>query len=74
MVRDLPSTRGWGDCLDLADTPEAFSRAVRMRIATGLPEDQRSARARLTAESWATKAQAFERWALAPETFRTARE
>jgi hypothetical protein len=72
VVRDLPATREWGDCLDLVDTPETFSRAVRLRVATGLPEDQRSARARLAAESWAAKAQAFERWALAPETLRAA--
>ena len=72
VVRELPSTREWGDCLDLADTPESFSRAVRLRAATGLPEDQRSARARLAAESWAAKAQAFERWALPLETCRAA--
>jgi hypothetical protein len=72
VVRDLPATREWGDCLDLADTPESFSHAVRLRAATGLPEDQRSARARLAAESWAAKAQAFERWALTLETCRAA--
>jgi hypothetical protein len=72
VVRDLPSTREWGDCLDLAATPETFSRAVRLRVATGLPEEQRSARARLAAESWAAKARSFERWVLAPQTFRVA--
>jgi hypothetical protein len=72
VVRDLPSTREWADCLDLADTPETFARAVRLRVASGLPEGQRAARARLAAESWAAKAQAFERWALAPETCRAA--
>ncbi len=72
VVRDLPSTREWADCLDLADTPETFARAVRMRVASGLPEGQRAARARLAAESWAAKARAFERWVLAPETCRVA--
>jgi glycosyltransferase involved in cell wall biosynthesis len=64
VVRDLPAVRPWADCLDLADTPETFVCAVQRRIEEGLPEDQRRARARLTEESWAAKAQAFERWAL----------
>jgi hypothetical protein len=67
VVRDLPATRPWGDCLDLADSPEAFVRAVRRRLAEGLPEDQRRARGRLSGESWAAKAEDFERWALAEE-------
>jgi len=65
VVRDLPATREWADCLDLADTPESFSRAVRSRLETGLPEEQRLARQRLAAESWAEKAQLFERLVLA---------
>jgi hypothetical protein len=60
VVRDLPANRDWRDCLDLADTPETFSQAVRQRLHTGLPDDQRAARARLTAESWAEKARVFE--------------
>jgi glycosyltransferase involved in cell wall biosynthesis len=67
VVRDLPATRPWADCLDLADTPEAFSAAVRLRLQTGLPESQKAARARLAGESWAEKARAFERLALAPD-------
>jgi glycosyltransferase involved in cell wall biosynthesis len=62
VVRDLPSTRPWADALDVADTGEAFSRAVQERLRSGLPEPQRLARARLAEESWATKARAFERW------------
>jgi len=62
VVRDLPATREWADALDLADTPEAFSAAVRRRIATGLPAGQRGARARLAGESWTAKARAFEHW------------
>ncbi len=64
VVRDLPSTRPWADALDLAETPEAFSQAVRQRLAAGLPEPQHLARARLAQESWAAKALTFEHWLL----------
>jgi hypothetical protein len=63
----LPSVRPWADCLDKADTPEAFSRAVRLRLAEGLPEEQRRARARLVKESWTEKARTFERLIVGPE-------
>jgi glycosyltransferase involved in cell wall biosynthesis len=62
VVRDLPATRPWADCLDLADNPEAFAAAVRQRLHTGLPVEQRLARERLAGETWAAKARAFERW------------
>jgi glycosyltransferase involved in cell wall biosynthesis len=65
VVMDLPANRCWADCLDMTDTPEAFSQAVRLRIDTGLPMEQRAARARLAGESWSEKARLFERWALA---------
>jgi glycosyltransferase involved in cell wall biosynthesis len=61
VVRDLPATRAWSDCLDLADAPEAFANAVRLRLATGTPPDQQAARLRLEEESWETKAHDFER-------------
>lgn len=64
VVRDLPATRVWGDCLDLADTPEAFSRAVRERLVTGTPPTQAAARRRLKDETWACKAVQFRHWAL----------
>jgi glycosyltransferase involved in cell wall biosynthesis len=60
VVRDLPANREWADCLDLAASPEGFADAVLRRIQTGLPEDQRTARYRLQAESWAQKARQFE--------------
>jgi glycosyltransferase involved in cell wall biosynthesis len=60
VARDLPATRAWADCLDLADSPEAFSRLVRLRLQTGLPEEQAAARARLVGESWIEKTRAFE--------------
>src|SRR5439155_23824798 len=62
VARDLPATRPWADCLDLADTPEAFAAAVRQRLHTGLPVEQRLARERLAGETWAAKARAFKRW------------
>ena len=67
VVRDLPATRPWVDCLDRADTPEAFARLVRLRIETGLPAEQRAARERLANETWAIKARVFERWLLGLE-------
>jgi glycosyltransferase involved in cell wall biosynthesis len=67
VARILPATRPWGDCLDLVDTPQAFAAAVRRRLAEGLPPDQARARDRLSAEGWAAKARALERWALGPE-------
>jgi hypothetical protein len=70
VVRNLPAARAWAPCLDTADTPEEFSRAVRLRLAEGLPEGQKRARARLAEESWANKARDFERWILEPEVGR----
>jgi hypothetical protein len=64
VVRDLPAVRAWSDCLDLAATPEAFSHAVRRRLAEGLPAEQQRARTRLHQESWHKKARLFEDWAL----------
>ncbi len=60
VLRDLPATREWGDCADLADSPDSFSRAVRLRLATGLPLEQKIARHRLADEGWAAKARQFE--------------
>lgn len=60
VVRDLPATRGWHDCLDLANSAAEFSLRVRARLRDGVPDGQRLARARLADESWDTKARAFE--------------
>jgi glycosyltransferase involved in cell wall biosynthesis len=68
VVRDLPATRDWVDCLDLAHSKEAFARAVKTRLVDGLPEEQRIARQRLQSESWAAKAHKFERWALSDQS------
>jgi glycosyltransferase involved in cell wall biosynthesis len=64
VVRDLPATRDWADCLDLAADAETFSRLVRQRLATDTPEDQQQARRRLADENWGEKARQFERWLL----------
>jgi glycosyltransferase involved in cell wall biosynthesis len=64
VVRDLPATRVWADCLDLAATPEAFVTAVQLRLKTGVPPAQGSARTRLSGETWLEKARIFERWTL----------
>ncbi len=66
VVSDLPATQSWSDCLDVASSPEAFSRAVRLRIQTGLPQQKADARARLADETWAAKARLFEEWILQP--------
>ena len=68
VARDLPANRPWADALDLADTPAAFSEAVRSRLATGLVESQWMARARLREESWDAKTEAFERWVFGDES------
>jgi glycosyltransferase involved in cell wall biosynthesis len=61
VVRDLPATRPWADCLDVAATPQEFAAAVRRRLATGLPTSQKLARRRLAAEDWPAKAAEFAR-------------
>lgn len=68
VVSDLPATRDWSDCADLAAEPESFVRAVILRVRTGTLDSQREARARrLAGESWTAKASAFETWAFAEE-------
>jgi glycosyltransferase involved in cell wall biosynthesis len=62
VARNLPATRPWADCLDLAESAEGFSRLVRWRLARGLPESQAKARERLATESWSAKASQFENW------------
>lgn len=71
VVRDLPATREWSDCLDAVDDPSLFAERVKLRITGGLPPAQCDARRRLSAESWDLKADRFEQMlALHPETCR----
>lgn len=67
VVTDLPATRSWTDCLDLASNADEFARLVRTRLSSGLPESQRAARQRLDEESWDAKARDFEGWICASE-------
>jgi hypothetical protein len=62
VVRKLPATAEWADCVDVVDTPEAFAAAVLTRLRDGVPDEQLRARTRLESEGWAAKAQQFERW------------
>jgi glycosyltransferase involved in cell wall biosynthesis len=71
VARDLPATRPWAECADLASTAASFSELVRARLRTGLPESQKQARVRLQAESWAEKARRFENWAVPREELAT---
>lgn len=60
VVNRLPSTEAWSDCLDVAETPEQFSRLVRERMSSGIPVTQTIARSRLQQESWNSKAAQLE--------------
>ncbi|MFI4861902.1 MAG: hypothetical protein ACIAXF_14620 [Phycisphaerales bacterium JB063] len=62
VVRDLPATREWADCCDLASSAEEFVKRVRDRAQSGTPADQLAARKRrLPDESWAGKASELAR-------------
>jgi glycosyltransferase involved in cell wall biosynthesis len=73
VVRDLPSTRCWVDCLDVADSANSFVTAVRFRLEQGLPQEQALARRHLAGETWAEKARHLEEMIFglhpAPPTF-----
>ena len=60
VVRDLPATRAWSDCLDTASNPGQFSQCVLQGISQGLSESHRSARRRVQNESWTARALEFE--------------
>ncbi len=60
VVNRLPSTDAWSDCLDVAESPEQFSRLVRERMSSGIPVKQTIARYRLQQESWNSKAAQLE--------------
>jgi glycosyltransferase involved in cell wall biosynthesis len=60
VVRELPATREWTDCLDVAGNAEEFAAKLVARLRTGLPCEQRQSRLRLQSESWTQKARQFE--------------
>jgi glycosyltransferase involved in cell wall biosynthesis len=60
VVRDLPALQEWADAVDIAASADEFADAVNRRLTHGLPERQRIARQRLSAESWKAKALRFD--------------
>lgn len=60
VVTPLPANVPWGDALDLASTPERFTKLVLQRASRPLPANQLAARERLASESWEAKARVFE--------------
>lgn len=62
VVRDLPSTREWSDCLDLARDADEFAGLVLRRAEEGVSPQQQSARRRLADETWQSKASRFAEW------------
>lgn len=74
VVRDLPATRAWDDCLDLASTADEFAELVLRRAAEGPPAAQLEARSRLEEEGWSAKAAQFLQAASAPLSVQNAKE
>lgn len=68
VVRDLPATREWSDCLDRTENPAQFSQIVIERARSGLPAPQALSRKRLSDESWDEKARLFERFLFSQQT------
>ena len=68
VVRDLPATREWSDCLDRTENPAQFSQIVIERTRSGLPAPQALSRKRLSDESWDEKARLFERFLFSQQT------
>src|SRR5207247_10871701 len=56
VVRDLPANREWADCMDMVRSVDDFVAAVRQRLRSGLPDEQRAARSRPATEGSAEKA------------------
>lgn len=62
IVRSLPGTAAWEDCLCAVDSAQAFTDAVLQALVRGVPEGQRLARRRLESERWSAKAGTLRRW------------
>jgi glycosyltransferase involved in cell wall biosynthesis len=61
VVRRLPATDDWDDCMFTAEDAGHFTATVIECLHSGLPAQQRTARERLVEESWSAKAEALER-------------
>jgi glycosyltransferase involved in cell wall biosynthesis len=59
VVRDLPATRAWDDCLDAPARAGDFATAVLRRCRDGISAEQIVARRRLAAEDWKAKARSL---------------
>ena len=59
VTTDLPATRPWADCLDIARGPAHFADLAISRGRSEFPSKQMQARTRLTNESWHAKAEQF---------------
>lgn len=64
VVRRLPGTVAWEDCLYAVDSADAFAAAVLEALSAGVPASQREARRRLEAERWSGKAGQLRQWLL----------
>ena len=60
VVTPLPANLAWSAAMDVCADPAECTARVLKRASEALPEEQRSARAALAAETWASKAQRFE--------------
>jgi len=60
VMRRLPSSLDWEDCLFAVDSEKEFVDSVLSCITTGLPSDQKNSRARLHGEEWSSKARAMQ--------------
>lgn len=67
VIRGLPATDEWSDCLDVTHSPEEFSQIVRARLNGQTPPDQLKKRRRLEQESWKAKARQFEQIVFPPD-------
>ncbi|MBT7336142.1 MAG: hypothetical protein HN856_17335 [Gammaproteobacteria bacterium] len=61
VVRALPATQAWADCVDIAYTAIEFADLVCARALSGLPDQQGIARQKLRDESWCAKSKIFEK-------------
>jgi hypothetical protein len=57
VVRRLPATAEWNDCLDAVDSADEFVAAVHGCVQDGVADEQINARRRLLRESWSAKSQ-----------------
>lgn len=61
VTRDLPSTRAWSDCMDVARTADEFVNLVHQRVRGLIPPNQVAARKCLADEGWDSKTREFEK-------------